>query len=137
MRVLCLETRSFWLLGIRFFFGVWFLYAGLYKWIAMGPEMFVGFITAEFDNTWSPHFLNVILAWVILIAEVILPIWILSGKFPRLAWSLTALFMFMLVLGQSLLMKPDVIANWQYLVLTLACAALSEPIKNKNVMATK
>ena len=31
------------------------------------------------------------------------------------------------MVGQTILMKPDVIANWQYLVLTLTCAALSDP----------
>lgn len=35
--------------------------------------------------------------------------------------------MFLLAFGQTILMKPDVIANWQYLVLTLFCAALSDP----------
>ena len=42
-------------------------------------------------------------------------------------WSLTALLMFLLTIGQTILMKPDVIANWQYTVLVLACAALSGP----------
>jgi len=127
MRILSLESKAFWLLGMRIFFGIWLLYAGLYKWVAIGPTTFVGYITSEFDNTWSPHFLNVILSWVILIAEIVLPLWILSGNLPRLAWSMAALFMFILAIGQSILMKPEVYANWFYLVLTLACAALSEP----------
>ncbi len=132
MKLFELETRPFWLLGIRIFFGIWLLWAGLFKWVAIGPNNFVGFITAEFDKTWSPHFLNVLLSWLILFAEIVLPVWILSGKRPRLAWTLASLFMFMLVLGQTILMKPDVIANWQYLILTLVCAALSEPeIKNR------
>lgn len=132
MNMLSYEPRKFFVFGARIFFGIWLLYGGLYKWIVMGPGTFVGYITAEFDQTWSPHFLNVLLSWVILLAEIILPLWILSGKLHRLAWSLAALLMFMLVLGQSLLMKPDVIANWQYLILTLVCAALSEPIFKKN-----
>jgi len=84
-------------------------------------------IASEFDKTWSPHILNVVLAWLILIAEPVLALLILSGKKARLVWTLTSLFMFMLTFGQSILMKPDVIANWQYLVLTLVCAALSDP----------
>jgi uncharacterized membrane protein YphA (DoxX/SURF4 family) len=127
MKMLQFESRKFFVFGVRILFGIWLLYAGLFKWFALGPVTFVGFITTDFDNTWSPHFLNIILAWAILAAEIVLPIWILSGKKPRLAWSLTTLFMFMLVAGQTLLMKPDVIGNWQYLILTLACAALSEP----------
>jgi len=60
-------------------------------------------------------------------AAGVLAVLILSGKKARLVWALTSLFMFMLAFGQTLLMKPDVIANWQYLVLALVCAALSEP----------
>ena len=35
--------------------------------------------------------------------------------------------MFLLTIGQTILMKPDVIGNWQFLVLVLLCAALSDP----------
>ncbi len=63
----------------------------------------------------------------IMIAEPVLALLILSGKKPRSVWTLTTLLMFLLTMGQTLLMKPDVIANWQYLVLTLVCAALSDP----------
>ena len=35
--------------------------------------------------------------------------------------------MFLLTIGQTILMKPDVINNWQFLVLVLLCAALSDP----------
>jgi hypothetical protein len=35
--------------------------------------------------------------------------------------------MFLLTVGQTILMKPDVIANWQFLVLVLLCAAFSDP----------
>jgi len=121
------DTRRFFLFGIRFFFGLWLLYAGLSKWVSMGPGMFVGYIAAQFDKTWSPHLLNVLLAWLILIAEPVLAVLILSGRKARKVWTLTSLFMFLLVFGQTLLMKPDVIANWQYLVLVLLCAALSDP----------
>lgn len=112
---------------MRIFFGLWLLYVGLVKWVAIGAPNFVGFITADFDKTWSPHNLNVILAWVILVAEPLLGLLILAGKHPRKIWMLTSFLMFLLVIGQTILMKPDVIANWQYLVLTLVCAALSEP----------
>lgn len=127
MNVLNLDTRRFFLLGMRFLFGPWFLYVGLTKWIAFGPEAFVGMITSQFDPTWSPHLLNVALAWLILVAETGLAILILSGQKARIVWTLTAMFMFMLTIGQTILMKPDVIGNWQFVVLTLACAALSDP----------
>lgn len=121
------DSRRFFLWGMRFSFGSWLLYVGLSKWISMGPHAFVGFVTTAFDRTWSPHALNTLLAWLILVAEPCLAAFILSGWKARLAWTLTSLFMFMLTVGQTILMKPDVIANWQFLVLTLASAALSDP----------
>jgi len=128
MEFLKYDTRRFFLFGIRLFFGTWLLYAGLSKWIFMGPATFVGYITTQFDKTWSPHILNVSLAWLIMVAEPVLAILILSGKKPRKVWTLTSLLMFLLTIGQTILMKPDVIANWQFLVLVLLCAALSDPV---------
>jgi uncharacterized membrane protein YphA (DoxX/SURF4 family) len=123
------DGRRFFLCGMRLFFGLWLLYVGLYKWVAMGPDVFVGYITAEFDQTWSPYLLNILLAWLILVAEPVLAALILFGRKARLVWALTSLLMFLLAIGQTILLKPEVIANWQYLVLTLACAALSDPEK--------
>jgi uncharacterized membrane protein YphA (DoxX/SURF4 family) len=121
------DARRFFLCGMRYFFGLWLLYVALSKWFLMGAHTFVGYVTGEFDKTWSPHLLNVLLAWVIMIAEPVSAVLILSGKKARLVWTLTSLLMFMLAIGQTILMKPDVIANWQFLVLTLVCAALSDP----------
>lgn len=125
-QMLSADPRRFFLYGMRFFFGSWLLYVGLYKWISMGAPVFVGHITGQFDPTWSPHLLNVGLGWLIVTAEPVLGALILTGFKARAVWALTALFMFLLTIGQTILMKPDVIANWQYLVLTLWCAALSE-----------
>lgn len=111
---------------MRLFFGLWLLYAGLFKVFAMGPAAFVGYITADFDKTWSPHLLNVVLGWLIFIAEPVLAVLILVGKKPRLVWTLTTLLMFLLLIGQTILMKPDITGNWIYVVLTLACASLSD-----------
>ena len=127
MEFLGYDIRRFFLFGIRFFFGAWLLYVGLSKWIFMGPGTFVGYIAAQFDKTWSPHVLNVSLAWLILVAEPVLAVLILSGRKARLVWTLTSLLMFLLTIGQTILMKPDVIANWQFLALVLLCAALSDP----------
>jgi len=128
MGILNYDTRRFFLFGIRLFFGSWLLYVGLSKWVIMGPGVFVGYIAAQFDKTWSPHMLNVSLAWLILVAEPVLAILILSGRKAREVWMLASLFMFLLTIGQTILMKPDVIANWQFLVLVLLCAALSDPV---------
>ncbi|HXV27959.1 MAG TPA: DoxX family membrane protein [bacterium] len=125
------DARRFFLFGMRVYFAIWLLYVGITKWVAIGPSVFVGYITSDFDKTWSPHLLNTALAWLILVAEPVLALLILSGKKARAVWMLTSLLMFMLTLGQTILMKPDVIANWQYLVLTLACAALSDPGSKK------
>lgn len=100
------DTRRFFLCGMRIFFGCWLLYAGLTKWIFIGTDVFVDMITTEFDKTWSPHALNVVLAWLILIAEPVLALFILIGKKARFMWTLTALLMFLLTFGQTILMKP-------------------------------
>lgn len=121
------DARRYFLLGMRIFFGSWLLYVGLSKWVLLGAGNFVGYIVSQFDKTWSPHGLNLLLAWLILVAEPALALMILSGRKARSGWTLTSLLMFLLAVGQTILMKPDVIANWQYLVLTLACAALSDP----------
>lgn len=123
------DSRKYFLCGMRFCFGIWLMYVGLTKWLLLGPNVFVGYITEPFDKTWSPHMLNVALAWLIIIAEPVLAALILIGRKQRSVWTLTALLMFLLTIGQTILMKPDVIANWQYLIITLVCAALSEPEK--------
>jgi uncharacterized membrane protein YphA (DoxX/SURF4 family) len=120
------DARRYFLLGVRIFFGLWLLYVGLTKWIMMGPRTFVGYITSQFDPTWSPHALNVALGWLIVIAEPVLALLILSGLRPRIIWTLAALLMFMLTLGQTILMK-ETTGNWLFLLLTLVCAALSAP----------
>ena len=127
MEFLGYDIRRFFLFGMRFFFGAWLLYVGLSKWIFMGAGTFVGYIATQFDKTWSPHALNVALAWLILVAEPGLAVLILSGRRARTVWTLTSLLMFLLTIGQTILMKPDVIANWQFTVLALLCAALCDP----------
>lgn len=124
------DTKKFFLHWMRIFFGIWLLYVGMVKWCMIGSSAFVGYITGEFDKTWSPHILNTVLAWVILVAEPLLALLLLSGKHPRKAWMLTTFLMFMLAFGQTILMKPDVYANWLYLVLTLVCASMSDPIES-------
>jgi len=126
------SPRQFFLCGVRFAFGIWLLYAGLAKWLAIGPENFIGYITNDFDKTWSPHALNVVLAWVILVAEPALALLLLAGKCPRKVWGLIALLMYMLLIGQTILMKPDVVNNWQFFLLALGCAALSGPPEECN-----
>jgi uncharacterized membrane protein YphA (DoxX/SURF4 family) len=121
-----LDTRRFFILGMRLMFGIWLLYAGVFKWIAIGPTGFADMIAEMFKETWSPRPLNIALAYVIIIAEPVLAALLLVGKRQRCVWTLITALMFMLTLGQSLLMKPDVIANWTYTVLALVCAAMSD-----------
>ncbi len=124
-----MDARRYFLSGMRLFFGLWLLYVGLNKWILIGPNNFVGFITNDFDKTWSPHVLNVALAWLIIVTEPLGALFILSGIKPRLAWSLNSALMFLLVIGQTILMKPAT-DNWYYVIVTLACAALSNKEQN-------
>ena len=121
------DPRRYFLFGMRVFFGTWLLYVGLVKWVVFGAGGFVAMITSQFDVTWSPHILNVALGWLIVCAEPLAGLWILSGKKHRMAWSATAILMFLLTFGQTMLMKQDVADNWQYVLMALVCAALSEP----------
>lgn len=123
------DSRRFFLFGMRFLFGIWLLYVGLVKWIVFGSAGFVGMIATEFDKTWSPHYLNVALGWLIILAEPLAALWILSGLHARKAWAATTLLMFLLAFGQTILMKPEVADNWQYVLIALVCAAFSEPEK--------
>ncbi|RME60639.1 MAG: hypothetical protein D6780_03005 [Candidatus Dadabacteria bacterium] len=123
------NAKEYFLNSIHILFGVWLLYVAVGKWIG-GPAGFVGYITSEFQGTWVPQPLQIFLAWVIMFAEPLCALWILSRKTPRLAWTVTALFLFMLTFGQTILRHYDVVANnWQYVVLALVCAALSEDDK--------
>lgn len=122
-----LPDKEYFVRLISLFFGIWLFYVGVMKW-KMGADQFVGMITSQFDPTWSPHQLNVILAWIIMVAEPVLAALLILGKKPRMVWTLVALFMFMLTFGQTMLMQQEGIANtWQYLALACACAALSKP----------
>jgi hypothetical protein len=68
------------------------------------------------------------LAWVILVAEPVLGVLLLLGQKSRCVWTLTSLLMFMLMFGQTLLQKYDMVASlWMYTIFALACAALSDP----------
>ena len=127
MEFLGYDFRRFFLFGMRFFFGAWLLYVGLSKWIFMGPGTFVGYIAGQFDKTWSPHALNVSLAWLILVAEPVLAILILSGRKARTVWTLTSLLH---VPADHRPDHPHEARRHRQLaipVLVLLCAALSEP----------
>ena len=110
----------------RLYFGIWLFYVGLMKWLG-GPSGFVIHITSTFEKAWIPAPLVLISAWIIIIAEPLLALWILSGRRQACAWRATAMLMFLLTFGQTVLQSPNVWANWMYTIFCLACAALSEP----------
>ena len=122
------DTKTYFLCGASKLFGGWLLYVGAMKWIA-GASGFVGYITKSFSETWVPYPLLLGMGWMILCAEVLCGLWLLSGKCSRMAWTATALLLFALTFGQTLLQKHDVVANnWQYVIFALACAAISDPV---------
>jgi uncharacterized membrane protein YphA (DoxX/SURF4 family) len=111
---------------LRLCFGAWLLYVGVYKWVAYGPSGFSGAIAGQFTETWVPGALTVLLAWVIIIAEPVLGLWLLIGKHVKLAWLATSLLMFQLMIGQTILGEhAGVINNWHYLIAALFAAAYS------------
>lgn len=124
-----MDSKSVFLLGARVFFGAWLLYIGLVKVFFIGPTTFVGHISAEFASAWPPAILITVLAWTILAGEVLLGVLLLSGLKQRCVWMLTALLMFTLMFGQTILQKNDMVASiWVYVFFSLACAALSAPV---------
>ena len=124
--MLSLKGRELFLFGARWGFGFWLLYVGASKWMG-GPGGFVGYISSSFAETWAPAALLVVLGWVIIIAEPLVGLWILTGRAAKLAWIAAAKLMFILMFGQTMLQQYATVANnWQYCILCLACAALTE-----------
>ncbi len=124
------DARRYFLLLIRVAFGLWLLYAGLFKWLGMNvsSDFVAGTVKMFADaKAWPPEWMLAPLAWAIAVAEPVLALLILSGWKPRLVWSLTAALMFQLTLGLSILMMPNAADNWQFIVLCAICAALSGP----------
>lgn len=125
--VLKLGSRELFLLGARLSFGFWLLYLGIGK-VLGGPSNFIAYLLTTFEKTWAPPQLITGLGWVILAGEVLLGLALLSGKKSRCVWFLTAVLMFTLTFGQTMIQQwPSVANNWQYFFLALACAALSDP----------
>ena len=121
-----LGTKQYFLLGARLAFGLWLGYVGTMKWIG-GSNHFIGYIQTAFAATWLPSQLVLATGWIIICAEPILGLWLLTGKCGRCAWTCTALLMFMLTFGQTVLQDhATVVNNWHYFIFALACAALAD-----------
>lgn len=134
--VCCKNPRELFVFGMRLAFGFWLGFVGINKWIG-GADVFVGYINTAFAETFLPSFLVNITAWIILVAEPLLGALLILGIAPTLVWLATAKLMFMLLFGQTILMQHAVVANiWFYLVLALACAALSSAKCSKEQCAT-
>jgi len=128
-QIIDLRGRDLFLFGARLSFGCWLTYVGLMKWLG-GPVGFIGYIVGTFEKTWVPELLATGLGWIIIIAEPVIGLWLLAGIKPRWAWIGTAKLMFLVMFGKTILQDFATVANnWQYLVLALACAALTEDKK--------
>jgi uncharacterized membrane protein YphA (DoxX/SURF4 family) len=117
-----LPPRDFFLFGARMAIGIWLFYVGFMKWYG-GAAGFVGYISSQFAATWSPPLLNTALGWLIVCAEPLIGLWLLSGRCKRCAWTAASLLMFLLMFGMTMLQKPEVIYNFHYFVFCLVCAA--------------
>jgi len=121
-------------------------YAGLYKLLVIGLPGFIGYMQTTFAKTWVPEALVSYSSYAIVAAEVLLCICLVVGVLPRIAWVLTAILMFGLLVGQTVLQDYNNVANiWQYLILCIVCASLnpcpclkdSSEISNKECCSTK
>ena len=120
------DSRICFLTALRLTFGGWILFVGISK-VLGGPAGFVGYISGEFAATWLPALLTTITAYVILVGEPLVGVWLLSGKRQRLAWLVAAALMFLLMIGKTILRDFATVANnWQYLVLCLTAAAFTK-----------
>lgn len=120
-----MDSCTLFVCGARLAFGAWLFYVGLAKWIG-GASGFIGYISGTFADTWLPAALVVATGWIIIISEPLLGLWLLSGRCQRMAWLGSALLMFLLLMGQTILKQHATVANiWQFLVLALVCASLS------------
>lgn len=122
-----MEPRELFLLGARIGFGSFLLYVGLMKWVG-GPVGFIGYLHSAFSETWVPGLLTTILAWIIMVTEPLIGLWILIGKCPRLSWVAAAKLVLLLTFGKIILKDFATVAhNFQYYFLCLGCAALAKP----------
>lgn len=122
-----MSASQLFVFGARLTFGPWLLFVGLMKWIN-GYSGFVGYLSNEFSTgaAWLPAPIVLLTTWIILFAEPLIGLWIITGISQRCAWLAATMLMFMLTLGQTMLTQYATVANnWQYLVLTLVCAGLS------------
>ena len=126
-KICSLPPQDFFLFGARLAFGSWLFFVGLLKWIN-GATGFIEHIEGAFSQTFLPAPSITLTAWLILFAEPLLGLALLIGYKPRAAWTLTALLMFMLLFGQTVLQNGDAISSiWHYLILAIVCAAFSQP----------
>ena len=121
------SPRSLFLLWAHLFFGIWLLCLGLSKLIG-GPVGTVAWMRSEFAETWVPAALVTVLGWIIIVMENVVGVWLLAGVRARWAWIAAGKLLFLLIMGKTILGEYGTVAdNWLYLILILACAALSGP----------
>ena len=108
---------------LRFGLGMLFFFAGLNKFLADGgAAAFIGYIQAQFAETWLPAFATEIFARVLPYAEVVLGALLMLGLARFVAIPLGALLMLDLAFGMMVLGKHDVVMqNMIYVGLFAAC----------------
>lgn len=121
----CCSGMPFFLTSLRLTFGIWLGYVGGLKWI-YGSTNFIENLTDSFSKTWAPPEFIVPLGWVILVAEPLIAALLILGIHQRCTWRLTALLMFGLMFGQTILQSPSLAGNWLYLLIALFGASFAE-----------
>ena len=110
-----------WISGIlRLAMASLFLAAAVGKFLG-GLGTTAGGIEGMFQSTWLPHTLVSVYARLLPFAELLVPVWLISGTKLREAWAFTALLLVSLGFGLSVAKQPSTDC---YMLALLSCVGL-------------
>ncbi|MCB0318664.1 MAG: hypothetical protein KDD56_07890 [Bdellovibrionales bacterium] len=122
-----MNTKDLFLFCTRWAFGIWLVYIGAMKFVG-GIDAYMAYMTGMFASTWVPPMLVQTMAVVIAVAEPVLGLMLVRNIRPRFTWVLVTCLMFTLTFGLTVLEQyPMVANNWQYLILAIVAASMSDP----------
>jgi len=111
---------------LRLGIGALFFFAGVGK-IGPGISATVDGFVAMFADTWIPTFMIVGYAGSIMIIELLLGVWLISGFKLKWAWIASGLLLISLALGMLVIKKTDVAGtNFNYLLIAVIGLIVSQ-----------
>ena len=89
----------------------------------MGTTQVVAFFKGTFKDTWLPMWIVSLYAHIITWIELVIALWLLSGRGLQKAWFTTALVMVSLAFGMTVA-KNIAVAGSNYFYVLMCCAGL-------------